>query len=127
MKKFLLNCNVRFFLQTKYQICNCFMLKDKILSFLHSGIIWNFQSAGCLLSIMAKLNFIFKVRIWKHFGISALAGKRVKTDDDSAMKKHLLFFNHATDFEDFSILTTNNNDFKVTLMESLLINRDHFL
>ena len=30
--------------------------------------------------------------------------------------------NHAPDFEDFSILSTNNNDFQVTLMESLLIN-----
>ena len=36
----------------------------------------------------------------------------------------VLFCNHALDFEDFSIFTTNNNDFKVTLMESLLINRD---
>ena len=33
--------------------------------------------------------------------------------------------NHAPDFEDFSILATNKNDFKVTLMESLLISRDH--
>ena len=46
-------------------------------------------------------------------------------DDDSAIKEHLLFCNHTPDFEDFSILETNNNDFKVTLMESLLINRDH--
>ena len=49
--------------------------------------------------------------------------KRVKGDDDSAIKEYLLFCNHAPDFEDFSIFTTNNNDFKVTLMESLLINR----
>ena len=57
----------------------------------------------------------------EHLGISALTWKRVKGDDDSAIKKHLLFCNHATDFEDFSILATNN-DFKVTLMESFLIN-----
>ena len=61
----------------------------------------------------------------EHLGISALTGKRVKGDDDSAIKEHLLFCNHTPDFEDFSILATNNNDFKVTLMESLLIIRDH--
>ena len=61
----------------------------------------------------------------EHLGISALTGKRVKGDDDSAIKEHLLFCNYKPDFEDFSILATNNNDFKVTLMESLLINRDH--
>ena len=57
--------------------------------------------------------------------VSALTGKRVKGNDDSAIKEHRLFCNHTPDFEDFSILATNNNDFKVTSMESLLINRDH--
>ena len=61
----------------------------------------------------------------EHLGIAALTGKRVKGNDDSAIKKHLLFCNHIPDFEDFSILATINNDFKVTLIESLLINRDH--
>ena len=57
--------------------------------------------------------------------ISALTGKGVKGDDDSAIKEHLPFCNHTPDFEDFSILGTNNNDFKVMLMESLLTYRDH--
>ena len=61
----------------------------------------------------------------EHLGISALIGKRVKGDDDSAIKEHLLFCNHAPDFEDFSILATSNNDFQVTLMESLQIKRNH--
>ena len=54
-----------------------------------------------------------------------LKGKRVKGDDDSAIKEHHLFCNHIPNFEDFSILATNNNDFEVMLMKSLLINRDH--
>ena len=61
----------------------------------------------------------------EHLGISALTGKRVKSDDGFATQEYLLFCNHTLDFEDFSILATNNKDFKVTLMESLLINRDH--
>ena len=60
----------------------------------------------------------------EHFLISTLTGKRVKGDDDSAIKEHLSFCNHTPDFEDFSILATSNNDFKVMLMESLLISRD---
>ena len=60
-------------------------------------------------------------------GISALTGKRGKGDDDSAIKEHLLLCNHTPDFEDFSTHATNNNDFKVTSMESLQwrINKDH--
>ena len=61
----------------------------------------------------------------EQLGSSALTGKRVKDDDHSAFKEHILFCNHTPDYEDFSIFATNNNDFKVTLLESLLINRDH--
>ena len=62
----------------------------------------------------------------EHLGIPVLTGKRVKGDDDSAIKEHLLFCNHTPDFEDFSILAANKSNFKVTLMESLLINRESF-
>ena len=40
-------------------------------------------------------------------------------------KRTLFICHHSPGFDDFSILASNNNDFKVTLMESLLINRDH--
>ena len=70
---------------------------------------------------------IFKsaIKIKKNLTLKRTPGKRVKGDDDSAIKEQLLFCSHTPDFEDFSILATNNNDFKVTLTESLLINRDH--
>ena len=60
----------------------------------------------------------------EHIGISALTGKRVKGGNDSAIKEHL-FCNHSSGFEDFSIMASNNNDFNVTLMEILLINKDY--
>ena len=55
----------------------------------------------------------------KHLGVSALTGKRVKEDNDSAIKDHHLFWNYSSGFDDFSILASNNNDLKVTLMERL--------
>ena len=48
----------------------------------------------------------------------------MKGDNDSPIKDPHLFSNHSSDFDDFSILARNNNDFKITLMENLLINRD---
>ena len=61
----------------------------------------------------------------EHLGVSALTGKRVKGDNDSAIKEHHSFCNHSSGFDDLYILASNNNDFKVFLMESLLINRHH--
>ena len=56
--------------------------------------------------------------------ITALTGKRLKGDDGSVIKECLLFCNHTPNFEDYSILATSNNDFRVaTLMERLY--RDH--
>ena len=60
----------------------------------------------------------------EHLGVSTLNGKRVKGDNDSAVKKHL-FCNHSSGFDDFSVLASNKSDFKVRLMGSFLINRDH--
>ena len=114
MKNKLTYCNVRFLFQTKCKISNFFTFKDKIPSLLRSGIVYKFQCGSCNATYYGKTNFNF-----------ALTGKGVKGDDDSAIKEHLLFCNHTPDFEDFSILAANNNDFKVTLIESLLINRDH--
>ena len=124
MKNKISYCNIRFVFQTKCKINNFFTFKDKVPSFLRSSIVYNFECGGCNATYYVKTKRHFKVRMWEHLGISAPFGKRVKGDDDSAIKEHLLFCNHAPDFEDFSILATNNNDFKVTLMESLLINRD---
>ena len=120
MKNKLPYCNVQFVFQTKCKISNFFTFKDKILSVLHSRIVYKFQCGSCNATYYGKTKRHFKVRMCEHLRISALSGERV----DSAIKEHLLFCNLTPDFEDFSIRATNNNDFKVTLMESLLISRD---
>ena len=124
IKNKLLYCNVQFVFQTKCKISNFFTFKDKIPSLFRSGIVCKFKCGSCNATYFGKSKRHFKVRMCEQLGISALTGKRVKGDDDSAIKEHLLFCNVTPAFEDFSILATNNNDFKVTLMESLLINRD---
>ena len=125
MKNKLLYCSVPFVFQTTCKISNFFTFKDKIPSFLSSGIVYKFQCGSCNATYYGKTKCHFKVRMCEHLGISALAEKRIKGDDDSAITECLFFCNPKPDFEDFSILATNNNDFKVTLMESILIYRDH--
>ena len=125
MKNKLLYCNVRFVFQTKCKISSFFTFKDKIPSFLRSGIVYKFKCGSCNATYYGKTKPHFKVRMCEHLEISVLTEKRVKGDDDSAIKEYFLFGNHTSDFENFSIFAANNDNFKVTLMESLLINRDH--
>ena len=42
----------------------------------------------------------------------------------TAIHEHLLSCNYSPSFEDFSILTMESKDFKLKIMESLLITRD---
>ena len=106
-------------------------LTARLITFLHLKVKFHLSHDLALftnfsvVAAICKTKRHFKVRMCEQLGISALTGKRVKGDDDSAIKEHLLFCNPTPDFEDFSILATNSSDFKATLMESLLISRGH--
>ena len=47
----------------------------------------------------------------EHLGVSAVTEKRMEVHNKSVIKKHHLFCNHSSDFDNFSILAGNNNDF----------------
>ena len=125
MENKLSHCNFQIVFQSKCKLISFFTFKDKIPIFLRSGIVYKFKCGGCNANYYGKTKCHFKVRMCEHLGVSALTGKTVKGDNESAIKEHHLFCNHSCGFENFSILASNNNDFKVMLMESLLINRDH--
>ena len=125
MRNKLPHCNLQIVFQTKCKLINFFTFKDKIPVFLHSGIVYKCKCGGYNGTYYSKTKQHFKVRMCEHLGVSALTGKRVKGDNNSAIKEHNLFCNNLSGFDDFSILAGNKYDFKVTLMESLLINRDH--
>ena len=125
MENKLPHCNFRTVFQSKCKLINFCTFKDKIPTFFRSGIVYKFKCCGCNATYFGRTKRHFKVRMCERFGVSALTKKQVKGDNYSAIKEHHLFCNHSSGFDDFSILASNNNDFKVTLMESLLINRDH--
>ena len=79
-----------------------------------------------LLGHYGKTKRHFKVRICEHLGISQLTRKKVKIDNKKlkVIQEHLLCCNNSSSFEDFSILTRESNDFKLKILESLLIPRD---
>ena len=62
---------------------NIFIFKDKIPSFLRSGIVYKFQCGSCNATYYGKTKRHFKVRMCEQLGTSARTGKRVKGDDDS--------------------------------------------
>ena len=57
-------------------------------------------------------------------GISNLTGKRLKCVKESAVSDHQLECNCSIDFDHFDILTSDENKFRLLIIESLLIKRD---
>ena len=125
MKNKLPHCNFRIVFQSKCKLINFYAFKGKIPIFLRSGIVYKFKCDGCNATYYSRTKRHFKVRMYEHLGVSALIGKTEKWDNDSTVKEHHLFCNHSSGFDNFFVLASDNNDFKVTLMESPLINRDH--
>ena len=125
MKNKVPNCNFRIVFQSKCKLISFFTFKNKTSIFLRSGIVYEFKRGGYNATYYGKTKGHFKVRMCERLGVSALTWKRVKGGNNSVVKEHHLFGNHSSGFDGFSILASNNNGFKVTLMESLLIKRDH--
>ena len=90
------------------------------------GLVYKYKCGGCNATYYGKTKDQLKVQICEHLGILHLAGKKIKIDNNklTAIQEHLLCCNYSQSFEDFSILTRESNDFKLNIMESLLIARD---
>ena len=54
-----------------------------------------------MLPITEKTMRHFKARMCEHLGVSALTVKRVKGDNNSAIKERYLFCNNSAGFDDF--------------------------
>ena len=57
-------------------------------------------------------------------GISTLTEKRIKTAKESAISDHLLQCDSPLSFDNFDILASNSDKFRLLIKESLLIKRD---
>ena len=119
-------CNLKTGFTSLVRVNNFFTFKDKLPKMLLWGLVYKYNCDGCNAIYYGRTKHHFKVRICEHLGISHLTGKKVKIDNNklTAIQEHLLCCNYSPSFEGFSILTRESNDFKLKIMESLLIARD---
>ena len=87
----------------------------------------NIRVVGAILPIIERRNRHLKVRSGKHIRISPLTFKKTKPSVESAIRDHLLNCNNILFFEEFTILTNENNKFDLEIKESLLVKRDRVI
>ena len=61
------------------------------------------------------------IRSGQYIGVSALAGKKVKPSNDSAICDHLLHCNFLPSSDSFSVLAHENKKYLLKIKESLLM------
>ena len=100
--------------QNKIRLGKIFYFKDRIPKYLTSGVVHKFQCVLCNKSSdYGECVRHVNVRIVEHICVSTLTKKQIKPKN-----------NHSPSYDDFSILTRENNNFLPELKESLLIMRD---
>ena len=122
--KVLPQCNIRVIFQSKHRLRNLFRFKDVIPKELRSHLVYKYTCSSCNATYYGKTDRHFKVRASEHLGITPLTGKHVKNRKMSAIADRFLFSNHHGSLDDFSILCSEPNSFKLLIKESLLISRD---
>ena len=107
----------------KSKISNLFHFKNVVNTKLSSHIVYKFMCSCCKATYYGQIQTHFFVRASEHLGITPLTGKFVKTPKKSAIFDYMLLDGRKASFDNFSILSKQNNAFKLQLKESLLISR----
>ena len=116
-------CKLEIVFKNKTRLSGNFHFKNQIPKDLTSGAVYIFQCGHCHESYCGECMRNLNVRIAEQIRRLPLTRKQVKPKN-SSVADHLLFRNHSASYDDFIILTHENNKFLLELKESLLIMRD---
>ena len=98
--------------------------KDFLDKKIRSDLIYRYTCSNCNVTYYGKSYRYFFTRAAEHMGISNLTEKRVKNMKESAVSDHHLHCDYVISFDDFDVLATDTNKFRLLVKESLLIKRD---
>ena len=111
-------CKLKIIFRSKCRLNTLFRFKDPLEKKICSWIIYCYTCSNCKVTY-GKTSRHFYTRAAEHMEISNLTEKRLKDVKQSAILDHLLECNFAINFDDFSILATDCNKFKLLPKESL--------
>ena len=101
--------------------------KDSLEKKILSAIVYRYTCNKRKVTYYGKTFRHFFTRASEHMGTSNLTRKRIKNAKESAISDHLLQCDSPITFDDFDILASDSNKFKLLIKESLLIKRDELV
>ena len=116
-------CSLKVVFQSPCKLRSLFRFKDTLDKKIWSDLVYRYTCSNCNVTYYGKTYQHFFTRAAEHMGISNLTEKRVKNVKQSAVSDHLLQCDYSI-FDDFDILASETNNFRLLIKESLLIMRD---
>jgi hypothetical protein len=108
---------------SKTKIPNLFNFKDRVPFALRSGVVYRFSCGNCNVAYVGKTTRHLHTRVCEHLGISAKTGNSVKVCGQSAVHDHVRMCQYNASIDDFEILASCDNEFKLLVVESIFIKR----
>ena len=91
---------------------------------LRSNVVYKFLCGRCNATSYGKIFRHLNIRGGEHADISPLTRITSKAKTTTAIKDHMLFYDHEVSLNDFKILVSSNSEFHLQIKESLLISHD---
>ena len=120
-------CKLEVSFKSRCRFNTPFRINNSIEEKMCSWIIYRYTCSNCKITYSAETFHHFHyfhhfqhTIAAEHMGISNLIEKRLKNVSQSAISDHLLQYNCAINFDDFSILAADSNKFKLLLNVSSL-------
>ena len=116
---------VNFVYRASTQLRSLFTFKDRIPSYLHSGVVYHYTCSRCKSAYIGETTRHTKRRFFEHMGRSALTGKRVTLQVPSPINDHNKTCKSEIQETDFSILCRDSiSEYRLQVKETLFIHRD---
>ena len=105
--------NLKIIYRTSVTLASFFRFKDSVDKSLRSSLVYQYTCSSCNATYIGKTIQHFKDRACENLGLSPLTGRRVMKPIPTAISDHILEHDHPSSFDDFKIIASEPNNFKV--------------
>ena len=120
-KKYLPAGDIYVIFRSPSKLRSVFSFKDKLPAHLVSGVIYQYTCGRCKSTYIGKTKRHVLHRFSEHAGVSPLTGKKLKGQQSTTVRDHMLTCDTIVDSGDFKIIGRDSNNHYLRIKESLFI------
>ena len=117
-------CKIKIVFKSMTCLSKFFRFKNKVPFNLRSTVVYKFSCGNSNATYYGKACRHLNIRVGEHSSVSPLTWKKSKAKTTTAIKDHILLWDHVVSLEYSKILASSNSEFHLKIKGSLLISSD---